>query len=193
MPADENDTATDAELWARLGGADGHDRVELLELLGERSRDLAGFAQAAALFAEIASIWDEAERTPEAGYALQRMGWCLFGNREFDESAAAYADSAARFAQAGRSVEAAHVLWLKAEALRMGGDLEACLAAANESRQLAQAEQEWTIAGESCYEAARGAVLAGSRRRPTTPAARAGTSSGSRASRCGSWPWTTSP
>ncbi|TXH41765.1 MAG: tetratricopeptide repeat protein [Actinobacteria bacterium] len=155
MPADENDTATDAELWARLGGADGHDRVELLELLGERSRDRAEFAQAAALFAEIASIWDEAERTPEAGYALQRVGWCLFGNREFDESAAAYADSAARFAQAGRSVEAAHVLWLKAEALRMGGDLEACLAAANESRQLAQAEQEWTIAGESCYEAAR--------------------------------------
>lgn len=155
MPGDENDTVPDAELWARLGSAEGHDRVDLLEQLGERSRDRAEFAQAAAIFAEIASIWDDADRAPEAGYALQRVGWCLFGNREFDESAAAYADSAARFAAAGRSVEAAHVLWLRAEALRMGGDLEGCLAASKESRQLAEAEEEWTIAGESCHEAAR--------------------------------------
>lgn len=145
----------DEDLWSRLADTQGRDRLEILFELGGRASRRGDYDRATTLWQEAQAVAEGLDDYGMAAEALGLQGAAAFYSGDYAVAIDLYGKAAHGHEQAGQTREAAGILWRLADAFRGVGDCENQLAAASESRKLAEYEQEHRLAGDACHMQAR--------------------------------------
>lgn len=152
---DELQQQSDEDLWSALSEATGRDRVDVLIELGSRAGHRGEFDRAMTLWQQLESTARELADDGLLAEALEMQGRSAFFACDYESAIDLYQRSAQGFGDLGKSREAAGVLWCLADSYAAHGDLDNQLQAAEQSRRIAEVEEEPILAGQACLLQAR--------------------------------------
>lgn len=145
------DRCGEEELWTRLAGASGRDKIEILLELSHLTFQRSDFRRASTLLREVVDVAVAVgDRRIEAD-ALHALGSAAFNLADLPGAAEFYLRAVDAYLDAGANAQAASSMLNAAEAYHDLGDLEQCVLAATRVQGLAEEAEEWRLAGDACH------------------------------------------
>lgn len=152
---DDIQQLSEEALWARLAEVTGRDRIDVLFELGTRALRREDFATATSMWQEAETAAGDLGDVEIAAEAVGLQGRAAFHSGEYDSAILLYQRAVEGHERAGRSRDAAGALWCLADSFRVVGEHEQQLAAARDSRRLAEQEGADSLAGDACLMQAK--------------------------------------
>ena len=141
---------TDEDLWDRLNGISGRNRVEVLVELSDRAFAARAFTRAQTLLEEALSTADEVGDRRWVAEILYAQGAAAFNAGRMGVAIGCYGQAAQVYCEIGMNREAGRALLCQADGHRELDSEEECLAAALEAQRLAESEDDVAAAGQAC-------------------------------------------